>query len=308
MTERHTARREGSMSTLNENAATNVAIAPKLEVRCELDRGKASETTADVPRRARKLRVAAVVAGLLVFLGVGWGAGVKTSELGFGQVSLWFQDTADALRSHLETQGKNIIVLVRALASPSAPSEATSPDRAADETTAAERAERSSEALGIKVDLLRLSSATVVSELGKGFEHLNGSVERGQRELLAKLDQLQGRLERLEHQISTASSRGQAQPSEQPSAARNGTPASQASAAPAPAETAKPMTPPAQVKRIENWAVRDVVDGMAILAGPGGIVGVFNGDVVPGVGRVESISRRGGRWVVATRKGVITGR
>jgi hypothetical protein len=67
-----------------------------------------------------------------------------------------------------------------------------------------------------------------------------------------------------------------------------------------------PPAPPAQAKRIENWSIREVVDGMAVLAGPEGLIGVFSGDVVPGVGRVQSISRRGGRWVVATTRGVIT--
>jgi hypothetical protein len=45
-----------------------------------------------------------------------------------------------------------------------------------------------------------------------------------------------------------------------------------------------------------------------VLAGPRGIIEVSSADVVPGAGRVESISRRGGRWVVATSKGEITGR
>jgi len=62
------------------------------------------------------------------------------------------------------------------------------------------------------------------------------------------------------------------------------------------------------MKRIENWEVMEVVDGTAVLAGPRGIIEVSSGDVVPGVGRVASIFRRGGRWLVATSKGVITGR
>ena len=62
------------------------------------------------------------------------------------------------------------------------------------------------------------------------------------------------------------------------------------------------------MKRIESWEVVEVLDGAATLAGPRGIIEVSSGDVVPGLGRVESISRRGGRWVVATSRGVITGR
>ena len=292
------------MSTLNENGATSADVAPKLDVRCELDRREAPPTASGVPRRARTLRVAVVVAGLLAVLGLGWGAGLKTHD----QMSTWFEETAGALQSHLETQGRRIVISIAALTSPSASPEPPSPGRIPDEIGTAELIERSTDALGIKMDLLRISSASVISELGRGFEHLNGSVERGQRELLAKLDQLQERVERLEQQLSTTSGTGQAQPPEQPPAPKNGRPPPQGAASTAPTAAPKPATPQTQIKRVENWAVRDVVDNMAILAGPPGIMGVFKGDMVPGVGRVESISRRGGRWVVATTKGVITDR
>ena len=76
------------MSTLNENGAASAAVTPKLEVRCELDRQGA--TAFEVPRRAGRLRAAATVAGLLVVLGLGWGAGLKTND----QVSTWFHETA----------------------------------------------------------------------------------------------------------------------------------------------------------------------------------------------------------------------
>src|SRR5262249_6859859 len=137
---------------------------------------------------------------------------------------------------------------------------------------------------------------------------LNGSVQRSQREMLAKLDQLQERLDRLEHQFSGASNAGNAQLLEKSAATKSAPPPVQPSTPPMPAEAPKPTTAPTQTKRIENWEVMEVVDGMAILAGPRGIVGVSSGDLVPGIGRVASISHRGGRWVVATSKGVITGR
>ncbi len=302
------------MSTLNGNGASSADIAPKLDVRCELDRREVSPAASEVPRRGRTLRVAVVVAGLLAVLGIGWGAGLKTHDRmptwfqDTPGASVWFQETAAVLQSYLETQGKSIVVGIAALASPSASPEPSSPGRIPDEIATTEIIERTVDALGIKMDLLRVSSATVISELGRGFEQLNGSVERGQREMLAKLDQLQDRVERLERQLSTASTSGQAQPAEQPPAPRNAPPPSQGSAPPAATGTPKPVTPPPQPKRVENWAVREVVDGMAILAGPSGIIGVVNGDIVPGVGRVESISRRGGRWQVGTSRGVITDR
>jgi hypothetical protein len=272
----------------------------------------AASASPDGPRRFRKLRVAATFAALLAVLGIGWGAGLKTHELGnLGQMSIWVQDTAGALVSYLDTQRKKIIANIEGLASTSASQATISPDRVPNEIKTAEVIERSANGLGIKMDLLRASSATVISELRSGIDRLNGSLERGQRdqrEILAKLDQLQERLERMENQSAGASSAMQAQPLEKPAASKHAPLPPQPPAPPIAAGAPKPTTAPAQIKRIENWTVRDVMDGMAILAGPRGIIEVSSGDVVPGVGRVESISRRGGRWVVATSKGVITSR
>jgi hypothetical protein len=69
--------------------------------------------------------------------------------------------------------------------------------------------------------------------------------------------------------------------------------------------------PAAEVRRelpvIRQWKVREVLNGMALLEGPRGIMGVSRGQTVPGIGRVESIARQGSRWVVATSTGIIIG-
>jgi hypothetical protein len=71
-------------------------------------------------------------------------------------------------------------------------------------------------------------------------------------------------------------------------------------------------TPGTDVRReptvIKHWRVREVLNGTALLQGPTGLLGVTRGQLVPGVGRVESILRKGTGWVVATSKGVITSR
>ena len=54
--------------------------------------------------------------------------------------------------------------------------------------------------------------------------------------------------------------------------------------------------------------MREVVDGIAVLEGPSGLIEVSTGDNVPGMGRVEAISERDGFWVIATNKGAITAR
>jgi hypothetical protein len=68
---------------------------------------------------------------------------------------------------------------------------------------------------------------------------------------------------------------------------------------PMPVPETKPTT-------IEGWTVRDVVDGTAVLEGPDGIWKAVRGDMVPGLGRVDSIVLWGNRWIVATSKGLIT--
>jgi hypothetical protein len=56
---------------------------------------------------------------------------------------------------------------------------------------------------------------------------------------------------------------------------------------------------------IEGWTVRTVSAGTAVLEGPNGTWRVSRGDMVPGVGRVDSIVRWGTYWLVATSRGLI---
>ena len=74
----------------------------------------------------------------------------------------------------------------------------------------------------------------------------------------------------------------------------------------------KPQVKPAPETRpttIKGWTIRHVVDGAAVLEGPNGMTWrVVRGDVVPGIGRVESIVLWGRRWIVATSNGLITTR
>jgi hypothetical protein len=51
--------------------------------------------------------------------------------------------------------------------------------------------------------------------------------------------------------------------------------------------------------------VRDVRRGTALIEGRMGLVEVEQGDVVPGLGRVDAIRRQDGRWVVVTARGLI---
>jgi len=290
-----------------EGCAEKTDAAPKLDLQAEIERRQEGAPIAsDAPRRVRKLRVAAVIAGLLVVLGIGWGAGLKTSELvKVGDVYIWFQDVVGALASNIDTQRKKVIAKIEGLTNTSVSQQANSSEGVPDDIKSAEIIERKANELSSKIDELRASSATAVGELSRGIERVNETVERSRQELLAKLDNLRERLERVERHASAIR---QVQPLEQPAATKPAPLPLQPSAPPMTSGSAKPAAASTATKRIENWAVTDVVDGTAILTGPNGIVGVSSGDVVPGVGRVESIVRRRGQWVVATSKGVITGR
>jgi hypothetical protein len=67
------------------------------------------------------------------------------------------------------------------------------------------------------------------------------------------------------------------------------------------------QTPPKPAV-VEGWLLREVVDGFALIeAANGRLFEVGPGSNIPGVGRVESIKRQEGQWVVLTPKGLIKG-
>jgi hypothetical protein len=64
-------------------------------------------------------------------------------------------------------------------------------------------------------------------------------------------------------------------------------------------------TPETRPTTIEGWVVRDVSGGFASLEGPQGTWRAARGDIVPGLGRVDSIVRWGNYWLVSTSRGLI---
>jgi hypothetical protein len=88
------------------------------------------------------------------------------------------------------------------------------------------------------------------------------------------------------------------------------------SIAPAPAQqasvaAASPLAPKTEIGRLptlEDWVLRDVGNGSALIDGRRGVYEVYAGDVVPGLGRVDAIRRQDGRWVVVTSRGLIVAR
>ena len=84
-------------------------------------------------------------------------------------------------------------------------------------------------------------------------------------------------------------------------------PPAAASTQPAAVPTPPPRPPvrAAESRIVPDWTIRDVRDGYVYVQGRGDIYEVTPGAPLPGLGRVEDIKRRDGRWVVITPKGLI---
>jgi len=66
-----------------------------------------------------------------------------------------------------------------------------------------------------------------------------------------------------------------------------------------PAPETRPITLP-------GWTLLEVAGDAVALRGPNGVWWAKRGDIVPGVGRVESVVQWGNRWIVATSKGLVS--
>jgi hypothetical protein len=61
--------------------------------------------------------------------------------------------------------------------------------------------------------------------------------------------------------------------------------------------------------QVSDWALREVQDGVAVIEDRAHrVLEVAKGDLIPDLGRVEGIERRGKSWAVTTRKGAIVPR
>jgi hypothetical protein len=76
-----------------------------------------------------------------------------------------------------------------------------------------------------------------------------------------------------------------------------------APAAPAPSSVSAKLTD----RVLPNWVVQDVRYGRALVeSNRGGLFEVSAGSMLPGLGRVGSVKRQDGQWVVVTENGTIT--
>jgi hypothetical protein len=69
----------------------------------------------------------------------------------------------------------------------------------------------------------------------------------------------------------------------------------------------EPTQPKIADRILQDWAVRDVQNGRALVESRyGGVFDVGAGSVLPGLGRIDSIKRQDGQWLVVTARGTIT--
>ena len=141
-----------------------------------------------------------------------------------------------------------------------------------------------------RIDKLERDHGARLDKLADRFDHETAGKLA---DLSGKLADLAGRLDKLEKRP-----------------ARRRLPA-------APAPPAKPVPAAAAVSnettgsidrpKLRGYWLVDADEGYAVIDGRDGPQQVAPGDVVPGIGRVQRIERRGRDWVVVTSAGVIAG-
>jgi len=130
-------------------------------------------------------------------------------------------------------------------------------------------------------------SASDQARLAEKVERLAVAVQDPGRKLAA----LETKLDRMEGQITASLAGLNAKPP------ASGTPAE---------PLADAAIRPIRSEPVEGWLLREVYDGAALVEGQNRrLYEVVPGGFIPGIGRVETIERRGGRWVVVTDKGII---
>ena len=121
-------------------------------------------------------------------------------------------------------------------------------------------------------------------QLAKIAERLD-HVERAQIDPTLKIAHIADTVDRLDKRSGAASDVTGTIPAAQPSAAD--------------------AKPPERI--LQDWIVEDVRRGRALVLNRyGGVFDVSSGSVLPGLGRVETIKREDGGWIVVTARGLIT--
>jgi len=140
-----------------------------------------------------------------------------------------------------------------------------------------------------RIDKLERDHGARLDKLADRFDHETAGKLA---DLSGKLADLSGRLDKLE---------------KRPVAAVPVAPAPQAKPAPAAATVSNETTGSIDRPKLQGYWLVEADEGYAVIDGRDGPQQVAPGDVLPGIGRVQRIERRGRDWVVVTSAGVIAG-
>jgi hypothetical protein len=117
-----------------------------------------------------------------------------------------------------------------------------------------------------------------------------------------RLEKIVERIDRLERQVADPMPVAAVQKSEPPKPVALPDP----HALPTPADIAAAgQKVEIRPKVIQNYVLREVADGVALIEGPDGLREVWPGRGIPGAGKVTSIEKQAGKWVVITSEGLI---
>ncbi|HVX77849.1 MAG TPA: hypothetical protein VHB49_17075 [Bradyrhizobium sp.] len=181
---------------------------------------------------------------------------------------------------------------------------AASTPAASDQALAATVARIDSDLVALKASVEHTSKIDV-AQFNKTSDRLD-KLEKAQAEPAAKLAKLSEAVEKL-HAAPPAAAPQPA--SKEVTGSINAPAAAAATAAPKPdVRTADAKGEFGRLPTLDDWVLRDVGNGGALIEGRRGMYEVYAGDPVPGLGRIDAIRRQDGRWVVVTSRGLIVAR
>ena len=154
-----------------------------------------------------------------------------------------------------------------------------------------------------------------MNQFNKTTDRLD-KLERAQAEPAARLAKLSEAVDKLRGAapvatpVAAAATPAAASAAKEVTGSIGPTSAQQQAAAQAPKSEAKidAKTEVARLPTLEDWVLRDVAYGGALIGSRRGTYEVYAGDTIPGLGRVDAIRRQDGRWVVVTSRGLIVAR
>ena len=144
-------------------------------------------------------------------------------------------------------------------------------------------------ALKSSIESSNRATTSQIARIGERFDRS----ERAQAEPTAKIAALSDSLSRIEKRLANPPAPAKTEAS----ADITGSIPQQRTAAVAKDQSKPPI--------VEGWVLRDVQRGRALVEHRDTLYMISRGADLPGVGRVEDITRQNGRWVVVTAKGLI---